>query len=78
MLRKAITPHTHKPRHTLTALQVWQLVAACVILSLPGQWMILCAISLGFMALAVAYAVASSLLAKRRAKQAKAQAASVK
>lgn len=53
-------------------LQVWQLVAACVILSLPGQWMILCAVSLGFVALAVAYAVASSLMAERRVKQAKA------
>lgn len=55
-----------------TILQVWQLVAACVILSLPGQWMILCAISLAFVLATVAYAVACSLLAKRRAKRAKA------
>lgn len=56
-------------------MQVWQLVAACVILSLPGQWMVLCAISLAVVALAVAYAVASSVLAKRRAKALKAAAA---
>uniref|UniRef100_A0A383WLM6 RCK C-terminal domain-containing protein n=1 Tax=Tetradesmus obliquus TaxID=3088 RepID=A0A383WLM6_TETOB len=57
-------------------LQVWQLVAACTIFSLPSWWMILCAISLAVVALAVAYAVASSLLAKRRLKQLKAAASS--
>lgn len=51
---------------------MWQLVAACTILSLPGQWIILCAICLAIVALAVAYAVASSVLAKRRAKLSKA------
>lgn len=57
-------------------LQVWQLVAACTIFSLPSWWMILCAISLAVVALAVTYAVASSLLAKRRLKQLKAAASS--
>lgn len=57
------------------AQQVWQLVAACVILSLPNQWVVLCAISLAIVAVTVAYAVAVSLLSKRRARRAKAAAA---
>lgn len=43
-------------------------MAACVILSLPNHWMVLCVISLAVVALTVAYAVAASLLAKRRAR----------
>ena len=53
-------------------MQVWQLVAACVILSLPNHWMVLCGISLAFVLLAVLYAVAVSVLAKRRAAKVKA------
>lgn len=52
-------------------LQAWQLVAACIILSLPNQWMVLCGIALAFVLLAVLYAIAVSVLAKRRAAKAK-------
>ncbi|GBF94386.1 sodium sulfate co-transporter [Raphidocelis subcapitata] len=58
-----------------TLLQVWQLVGACVILSMPDHWIILCVASLAFLAVAVGWAVASSLLAKRKASRAKLAAA---
>lgn len=71
-------PPTHAPKlidHLSLIIprpQLWQLVGACVILSMPDSWITLCSISLFILVAAVGYAAFFSWLAKRRARKSKA------